>query len=267
MNKKGFTLLELIVVLAILGVLSLIILANFNTTIDDATGARCVNDKQELANAYNRELMLNSSTNPEELLIEILANDDHKYFGNDAQCAKQGHLYPIYDANKRLTGFVCSEHDKNNPVLHNAVANKVMNDYHKIYQDYVSGKITKEELKTQSNLFVQKYYETLYGGFPTLTIDEQEYEVYPYIKGLDDTKVPSSLNMSEVVIYAKASGSGLTNDYNTNYIYRLNPGSTTKGTWYHSSNTINLATINNEDITKLINDKQLKKLNDSDILY
>lgn len=108
-NKKGFTLIELIVVIAILGILALFLVPSFLGYTKDAQKATCEANRHIIERSYT----FYKAKNAEEItLSEYIKSDDGKEY-QGSKCPAGG-VYTYDDANGKV---ICSIHgedeDKN----------------------------------------------------------------------------------------------------------------------------------------------------------
>lgn len=100
-NKKGFTLIELIVVIAILGILALFLVPSFLGYTKDAQKATCDANRNLIERAYS----FYKIRNDEVTLSEYIENGGSIY--KDTQCPSGG-IYTYDDVNEKV---LCSIHD------------------------------------------------------------------------------------------------------------------------------------------------------------
>ena len=83
-NKKGFTLLELLVVVLIIGILAAIALPQYKVAVGRAKFATLKNDVRAIKNALDRYYLANNNyiTNLDDLDIEIKSSHCSLYPGN-----------------------------------------------------------------------------------------------------------------------------------------------------------------------------------------
>ncbi|MEG0170258.1 type II secretion system protein [Anaerorhabdus sp.] len=100
--KKGFTLVELIVVIAVLAVLGMLIVPQVTGAIDESQRVTCMNNLNLIHRAY-----LNSRASDESLSMStVITNTDGKYYLGKGECPKFKTTYkPIY-----LDNVSCTEH-------------------------------------------------------------------------------------------------------------------------------------------------------------
>lgn len=99
-NRKGFTLIELIVVIAILGILALFLVPSFLGYTKDAQKATCVANRNIIERSYSFYKIRNEDVK----LSEYILNDGSEY--KDTQCPSGG-IYTYDDENGKV---LCSIH-------------------------------------------------------------------------------------------------------------------------------------------------------------
>ena len=76
-NKKGFTIVELVIVIAVIAILSAVLIPTFGTIINDANDSA---RDQQAKNAYTNFLIDHAADNIQELTIEIDDNGTKYYY-------------------------------------------------------------------------------------------------------------------------------------------------------------------------------------------
>lgn len=103
-NKKGFTLIELIVVIAILGILALFLVPSFIGYADDAQKATCDANRHLIERSYKFYKVKNEDV----VLSDYIDGDGSEYQGS--QCPSNG-TYSYDNANEKV---LCSIHGGEN---------------------------------------------------------------------------------------------------------------------------------------------------------
>lgn len=103
-NKKGFTLIELIVVIAILGILALFLVPSFIGYADDAQKATCDANRHLIERSYKFYKVKNEDV----VLSDYIDGDGSEYQGS--QCPSNG-TYSYDDENEKV---LCSIHGGEN---------------------------------------------------------------------------------------------------------------------------------------------------------
>lgn len=103
-NKKGFTLIELIVVIAILGILALFLVPSFIGYADDAQKATCDANRHLIERSYKFYKVKNEDV----VLSDYIDGDGSEYQGS--QCPSKG-TYSYDDENEKV---LCSIHGGKN---------------------------------------------------------------------------------------------------------------------------------------------------------
>ncbi|MEG2750695.1 MAG: type II secretion system protein [Anaerorhabdus sp.] len=81
-RKKGFTLIELITVIAILSVLTGVLIPQVSGVIGTSKDSVCLNNLATLNRIYRQQVALDENLKPEEVIINL----DGKYYAGVAQC-------------------------------------------------------------------------------------------------------------------------------------------------------------------------------------
>ena len=115
-NKKGFTIVELVIVIAVIGILAAVLIPTFSSVIDQANDSA---RDQQAKNAYTNYLVDHASDAPATLTVEI-TDDGTKYYYNVSnnqidlenagtapaadKCKLTGAGYVVYYSNTHETG-------------------------------------------------------------------------------------------------------------------------------------------------------------------
>lgn len=105
-HRAGFTLLEMVVVIAILAILLALIVPNVAGYLGDASVTACQANRRAILNLYDLERMAGTGAT----LDELVRNEDHAYFSSNLACPRGG----TYSASEEGDGSYvirCSVHD------------------------------------------------------------------------------------------------------------------------------------------------------------
>lgn len=247
-NRKGFTLIELIVVIAILGILALFLVPSFMGYAKDAKQSVCESNMTSIQRAYHFQMAKQEKDEERDFLDKVM-NNEFDDFSTAPKCPSGGIYYIINtgeEAGQSVFQVVCTEHSNVlgriptqilNQMKHFAqnvremdVTSDEFKRYYKLYQESGGGKdmnyFKTEVLKNNDRL--RDYLKYINGGsWPTLQVDGQTLYVQPYI---DSHRSDSS---GDIIVYASTNGNG---NWNTNYIYDSNTGK-----WWTGKTPISVA--------------------------
>lgn len=133
-NKQGFTLIELIIALAVMSVILLIAIPNYSATLDISKEKLCVNHRHEIMDDYK----IFSFTDKDLTLEKFVENSD-KYFDKELKCPSGG-TYSVVDGE-----IICSIHGKIDETLKDTVKYDFSSD--DFAMDQLSNPITNRELE------------------------------------------------------------------------------------------------------------------------
>lgn len=88
MKHHGFTLLEIVIVIAVIAILAGILAFNWGTVFDKADGASALSDAQSLTNELLASLLADHGDDSADLLIFVQKSDDIFVFGYDSSQTK-----------------------------------------------------------------------------------------------------------------------------------------------------------------------------------
>lgn len=242
-KRKGFTLIELIVVIAILGILALFLVPSFIGYASDAKESICNTNLTSIQRAYQFQLAKQESDENKSLLIQVMDNKFND-FSTIPSCPSGGIYTVINDGSEGAAAFkvVCSEHSNALGKIPTQIMNqmkyfteyvkdldvnspefdKYYELYKKLYKDKPDMIKDKKGFKTNilnNNSELRNYLKYINGGtWPTMEVNGEKYYVQPYI---DLSTINGRVPSKDIVIYASVVDG---NNWYTNYIYDSNTG-------------------------------------------
>ena len=238
-RQTGFTLVELVIVIAVLGILAGLAIPYFMEAREEAAKKECLANRTQIMRMFHAQQASNYNGTLVGFLAEVVKEpNDNKYFNFVPKCADNG-TYSV--SNEKV---VCSiaEHNEANVSDDASVIDNITNDFQEFLDKY--GAMTDQQLKDLG------WWPTYASGVLVKTNDGFR-EAYYKEKG----KWPSGVDLNGNTIYFKfhltADGSFLTyangngdfknsGDWGTNYIY-----DSAAKRWYYSPQGTNLGGISN----------------------
>ena len=241
LNKKGFTLVELVVTIAILGILAGIAIPYFTEGTDEAAAQACYANRRQIEKAH-----LHASINDKVDLDTFLKNitDDQtysdKFFKSPPQCSRKGNYktykewvvcdYPTHAVDDKIESTLAeSIIDNFNAMMESFFTNGT---FDKTALDaLLQGNVNAAQWMLNNNDKMREAYLSKYGDWPQGT-------------GVNNEAIEFMFHLDKegsLVVYAhEVSLSG--QQWKTNYIY-----DSANKVWYYSETSTNLAGISDKD--------------------
>lgn len=267
-NKKGFTLVELMVVVAIMGILVAVAVPVYNNSTKKAKETTCAYNVRSLAGTLSRYSTLElinlsdlKDTDTQALTKTLI---DEGYM-NELPTCPGGGLYVLEDGYYKCTLHPISDEDLNKPVFDGGIGTIVNNVYDILLQEggeYNYGKwkavFEKYNIDTSKggvNEWYRELVKVLNGGeFPTTQINGKTFYIMPMLNVVNGV-----INKDTAIYYANDTGDA-SNKWNTIYVYNKDDGN-----WYKNvGKGYNVAGKNWETVKADIekNDGQWEKSDD-----
>lgn len=261
-NRKGFTLIELIVVIAILGILALFLVPSFMGYAKDAKQSVCESNMTSIQRAYHFQMAKQEKDETEKFLNEVM-NNEFDDFSTAPKCPSGGIYYIINtgeEAGQSVFQVVCTEHSNvlgriptqilnqmkhfNQYVRDLDIKSDEFKKYYELYQESGGDKDITAFKKNilNSNDELRKYIKYINGNkWPTLTVGDTDYYVQPYIDSY------GSDSSGDIFVYASLYE---TSNWNAKYIYDSNTGK-----WWTGEGTIGIAGQSLDEVKTAMQDK------------
>lgn len=221
-RKDGFTLIELIVVIAILGILALFLVPSFIGYAKDAKAAICDSNLVSINRAYQSKLTKLGESENQALLLDVLNNKDNEYFSTTPECPSGG-IYSTRaytdSTGKSAYNVYCTEHSETESTIPVQIIDQIsdLQNNPSKYEKYNDNK-PLADWQLKSNDQIRKILKKANGDkWPELTIAGKNELLYvmPYadVRNTDTYK-----GSGDIFIYAKTSESGWNN---VKYIYDI----------------------------------------------
>lgn len=270
-KRSGFTLIELIVVIAILGILALFLVPSFIGYAKDAQQATCEGNMNSIQRAYYFQMARQGSGENSELLEKVLKNEFND-FSSVVKCSAGG-VYSI--VNHGVEGapafrVVCSKHSNELGTIPTQVLNQMLyfvndvknmeidseefNKYYELYQASVEKPGDRKYFKEQvlnNNSRLRQFLKYINNDeWPTLEANGNKFYVQPYLDSYQviNGRVPSG----DVFVYASTG-----ENWNAEYIYDNETGK-----WWTGKNTISIANKSFNEVKKKMQENGWSEVND-----
>ncbi|MEG1657623.1 MAG: prepilin-type N-terminal cleavage/methylation domain-containing protein [Oscillibacter sp.] len=165
-RKKGFTLMEMLIVVAIIGVLVAVAIPTFTGSLDRAREATCAANRRSLQAQLAVEQMLTQAKD-----LEAVSNTEQgKAWLNSFVCPSGG---SVTVENNLIS---CSKHGGTASI--EATVRENFSDIVENWEKY--SKDIKPPYKHLNNDNLRKYYREKYGDWPPVVLNGETYYVQPY---------------------------------------------------------------------------------------
>lgn len=231
-KKRGFTLIELIIVIAILAILAAILIPNAIGYINTSQKAVCDNNIEQILRTYQTQRALN-----ENLAIrEVIDNKDGRYFPSAPVCPSGG-SYIGYSIADHII-IMCTYHKDPNSSL-DIATEAYLNMYQ--FTGMTAGEISEAtggNVPRLNNDLLRTYllgsvYSGKWPAFPSSDLERNGISGNYYIQPYVDASSSGDRNPSKnVTVYANTNDGSSTSDlWRADLIF--NPED---GNWYHGNN-------------------------------
>ena len=231
-KKRGFTLIELIIVIAILAILAAILIPNAIGYISTSQKTVCDNNIHQIIRAYKTQRALDETLT----IKDVIGNKDGKYFTAAPACPAGGSYIGYSIADNAI--IMCTYHKDPNSSL-DVASEAYLNMYQ--FTGMTNAEIaaaTGNAVKYLNNDTLRSYligsvYDGKWPAFPSSMLEQNgisgNYYIQPYIdaNGAGGRNPPKN-----VTVYANTNDGSSTSDlWRANLIF--NPEN---GKWYHGNN-------------------------------
>ncbi|MDD3347992.1 prepilin-type N-terminal cleavage/methylation domain-containing protein [Oscillibacter sp.] len=239
-KNTGFTLVELIIVIAILGVLSAVVTPQYVRYVEKTRSTKCTAQRNEVIRAFAMECMASedffsrASGADSAALSGMVSGEDG--LGTALTCPSRGTLTYRFNTDADTLEITCSEHAEAT-IAAEITMQKFAGNFVQAYYDLIAqGKSAKAALDALrqdprysgyslnylSNEEVRKLTYNASGGWVPVNIDGKTY----YSKVMANASKPDFKGAEDVIVYANKNDSiDAKNDWSANYVYY-------NGYWY-----------------------------------
>lgn len=199
MRKKGFTLMELVVVIAVLAVLGLLLYPSITNYLQVAQKRVCDDNMRQVSNALQFEYAFNKDVSPQD----ILDNKNNEYFDKAVKCPSGGQ-YVIFSSGK-YHAVICSKHRADSELSSLALETYygMIADYNTLSDSEFMAKYGIKKVAFRNDTFLDEFRKKFDGTtWPKLTDD-----ISKFLEGftLNNKFDPSQLNQIPYSTFGKDS--------------------------------------------------------------
>jgi len=230
-KKKGFTLIELIIVIAILAILAAVLIPNLIGYLSTAQKTVCDDNISLIIRTYKVERALTDDVT----INDIINNKDGKYFPEAPRCPSGG-TYKGFSLTNDAYYVICSYHkDASSALTIAAEAYMNMDDFRGMTRDEILEELRKglgdDTINSTRNDILREYllkvkYGDTWPEFPKEILERNGITDTLYIQPYIDNRQSTSSN--DVIVFATSNPTASGNWY-TGMIFNPEDGKWYKG--------------------------------------
>lgn len=222
-RRKGFTLMEMLVVIAVIAVLTAVAIPTFSGSLDAAKEATCAANRRAAYAEMNIAAMTGEGETPEQILA--------RYQG---KCPSRG-KYTVETSAHGVLSLFCSKHGTD-------VAGDLLRQFEDLTQNWSDKEQYPDYTGGFNNDLLRKYlYKNLGNAWPTLTYRGTVYYIQPCIYRATDAPI----------LFARVK-SGADSGWYTTLVY-------SGGVWYYNSAGKSINTDTPETLAETVKDTKYWK--------
>lgn len=235
MNKKGFTLIELIIVIVILAILAMIAIPAVSKFVVQASQNTCDNNLATLSRSMENIKITHENEKIEKVYEEALKE-------SQSHCPVNGE-YRLIQSSFKVAYPICAVHTKNVAIGESYYFTKdiiaeMKADPEKFGLDADWKKNSNDELTNA----ILKHYD-----FGKLNIGDKDYFIEPYYNA----------STSSIMVFAKARDDYQKQNWNADFIYYPEDGK-----WYTGNKSLIVCNIPAEEVYQKMLDANWKPITD-----